>query len=160
MRRVKPLINTSLVVVEGLLTRLSEEKGAMDLYDLADDMGQSVDQMLPAVASAEMLGFIQTPGTRIVFTEVGREFVGEQDPQKRQAILRKAVRHLPVVSNLYEVVRGHGEEGLEKNIAVEQLVLMLPFEDPEVQFEAMLKWARHVDLLSYDSQSETLFVEE
>ncbi|MCA2961175.1 MAG: nitrate/sulfonate/bicarbonate ABC transporter ATP-binding protein [Silvanigrellales bacterium] len=160
MRRVKPLINTNLVLVEGLLARLSEEKGAMDLYDLADEMGQSVDQMLPAVASAEMLGFINTPGTRLVFTELGREYVSEQDPQTRQAILRTAVKSLPVVSNLYEVIRGHGEEGLEKNIAVEQLVLMLPFEDPEIQFEAMLKWARHVDLFSYDSQSETLYVEE
>jgi NitT/TauT family transport system ATP-binding protein len=159
-RRIKPLINTSLVLVEGLLARLSEEKGAMDLYDIADEMGQSVDQMLPAVASAEMLGFISTPGTRLVFTELGRAFVGEQEPQSRQAILRDAVKDLPVVNNIYEVVRSHKEEGLEKSIAVEQLVLLLPFEDPDVQFEALLKWARHVDLLTYDSQSETLFVEE
>ena len=160
LRRVKPLINASLVLVEGLLARLVEEKGAMDLYELAEDMGQSVDQMLPAVASAEMLGFINTPGTSLVLTELGRSLADEQDVQKRKQILREAVKTLPVVANLYQLIKGHGEEGLEREIAVEQLVLMLPFEDPEVQFEAMLKWCRHVNLFSYDSQSEILLSED
>jgi NitT/TauT family transport system ATP-binding protein len=160
LRRVKPLINASLVLVEGLLARLVEETGAMDLYELAEDMGQSVDQMLPAVASAEMLGFINTPGTSLVLTELGRSLAQEQDLQNRKSILREAVKSLPVVSNLYQLIKGHGEEGLEREIAVEQLVLMLPFEDPEVQFEAMLKWCRHVNLFSYDSQSEILLSED
>lgn len=159
-RRVKPLINTSLVLVEGLLARLSEEKGPMDLYELAEEMGQSVDQMLPAVASAEMIGFVLTPGTSLVLTEAGRTLVGEQDPQRRQTVLRDAVKSLPVINNLYEVVRAAGSDGLERSIALEHLVLMLPFEDPELQFEAFLKWCRHVDLLGYDSQSEILTAEE
>ena len=159
LKRVKPLINSSLVLVEGLLTRLEEEKGAMDLYEIADEMGQSVDQMLPAVASAEMLGFIHTPGTMLVLTALGRELLNEQEPLRRRLIMREAVRALPVIGNLYEIVNHQGDEGLEKEIALEQLVIMLPFEDPELQFDAMLKWCRHVNLFSYDSQAELIFSE-
>jgi NitT/TauT family transport system ATP-binding protein len=160
LKRVKPLINASLVLVEGLLSRLVEEKGAMDLYELAEDMGQSVDQMLPAVASAEMLGFVNTPGTTLVLTDLGRQFAEEQDVLERKELLREAVKSLPVVANLYQLIRGHGGDGLERDIAVEQLVLMLPFEDPEVQFEALLKWCRYVNLFTYDSQSEILVAED
>lgn len=159
-RRTKPLINTSLVLVEGLLTRLAEEEIGMDLYDLADDMGQSVDHVLPAVASGELLGLLFTPGTRLVLTEKGRSFAEEQDPLLRRAILRDACLNLPMVASIYEVVKGTQGDGLEKSIALEQIVMMLPFEDPDLQFEALLKWCRHVNLLSYDAARACLYAED
>ena len=159
-KRIKPLINTSLVLVEGLLTRLGEETEGLDLYDLADDMGQGVDQMLPAVASAEMLELLYTPGTLLVLTERGRAFASEQDPLKRRAILREACLNLPLMASLYEVVRSRHDEGLEKSIALEQIVMMLPFEDPDLQFDALLKWGRHVNLLSYDAAKDILCTED
>lgn len=159
-RRTKPLINTSLVLVEGLLTRLADEEIGMDLYDLADDMGQSVDHVLPAVASGELLGLLYTPGTRLVLTEKGRTFAQEQDPLLRRAILRESCLNLPLVASIYELVKGTQGEGLEKSIALEQIVMMLPFEDPDLQFEALLKWCRHVNLLSYDASSTCLYAED
>lgn len=159
-RRVKPLINTSLVLVEGLLTRLAEEEIGMDLYDLADDMGQSVDHVLPAVASGELLGLLFTPGTRLVLTETGRRFAEEQDPLLRRAILKEACLNLPLVASIYELAKGTQDEGLEKNIALEQIVMMLPFEDPDLQFEALLKWCRHVNLLTYDTNESCLYAED
>ena len=159
-RRTKPLINTSLVLVEGLLTRLAEEEIGMDLYDLADDMGQSVDHVLPAVASGELLGLLFTPGTRLVLTEKGRSFAEEQDPLLRRAILRDACLNLPMVASIYELVKGTQGDGLEKSIALEQIVMMLPFEDPDLQFEALLKWCRHVNLLSYDAARACLYAED
>lgn len=159
-RRIKPLINTSLVLVEGLLTRLAEEEIGMDLYDLADDMGQSVDHVLPAVASGELLGLLYTPGTRLVLTETGRSFAQEQDPLLRRAILRDACLNLPLVASIYELVKGTQGEGLEKSIALDQIVMMLPFEDPDLQFEALLKWCRHVNLMSYDAARSSLYAED
>jgi NitT/TauT family transport system ATP-binding protein len=159
-RRTKPLINPSLVLVEGLLTRLAEEEIGMDLYDLADDMGQSVDLVLPAVASGELLGLLFTPGTRLVLTERGRSFAEEQDPLLRRAILRDSCLNLPLVASIYELVKGKQGEGLEKAIALEQIVMMLPFEDPDVQFEALLKWCRHVNLMSYDASTGILYAED
>jgi NitT/TauT family transport system ATP-binding protein len=159
-RKITPLINTSLVLVEGLIARLAEEGSSMDLYDLADEMGQSVDQMLPAVASAEMLRFLRTPGTTLVLSEKGQAFALEQNQTKRQEILRNAVLSLPVIQAIYQTVLTQAREGLEKNIAIEQLVMMLPFEDPDTQFEALLKWTRHIDLFSYDSSSEMLLVDD
>lgn len=159
-RRTKPLINTSLVLVEGLLTRLAEEEIGMDLYDLADDMGQSVDHVLPAVASGELLGLLYTPGTRLILTETGRTLAHEQDPLLRRAILREACLNLPLVASIYELVKGTQGEGLEKSIALEQIVMMLPFEDPDIQFEALLKWCRHVNLMSYDAAQSCLYAED
>lgn len=155
--RYKPLVNISLSLVEGLLARLSEEEQqgeSMDLYDLASDMKLRLDQMLPAVAAAEMLGYIDTPGTTLVLTESGQDFVAEQDNQLRAVKLRESVLRLPVVSFFYHFVKeNEGEEGVEREEVITQLGVLLPFEDPEEQFEALLKWCRMVNLLSFDGQT-------
>lgn len=157
-RRVKPLINTNLTLVEGLVSRLSTEVETTDLYDLCEDMGQSVDQVLPAVAAAETLGFIITPGIRVVLTEEGRLFASEHDAEIRGKMMRNAILKLPVVYSIYELVKNTGEEGLEADIAIEQIVMMLPFEDHDVQFQTLLKWCRYANLIVYDSDEEKLFI--
>jgi hypothetical protein len=68
--------------------------------------------------------------------------------------------NLPLVASIYELVKGKQGEGLEKAIALEQIVMMLPFEDPDVQFEALLKWCRHVNLMSYDASTGILYAED
>lgn len=154
--RLRPLINTSLVLVEGLVMRLKGENEPMDLYDLCDDMGQSVDLMLPAVAAAEVLGFVNTPGTMLVLTDFGRAFADEQDHEQRRELFRAACLRLPLISHIYSIVEHANSGHIDKELALDQIVLMLPFEDPDVQFEALLKWCRHTNLLSYDSETEEL----
>lgn len=157
-RRVKPLINTNLTLVEGLISRLSTEVETTDLYDLCEDMGQSVDQVLPAVAAAETLGFITTPGIVVVLTEEGRLFALEHDAEVRGNIMRNAILKLPVVYSIYDLVQKAGKDGLEAEIAIEQIVMMLPFEDHDVQFQTLLKWCRYANLIVYDSDEEKLFI--
>ncbi|APJ03597.1 ATP-binding cassette domain-containing protein [Silvanigrella aquatica] len=157
-RRIKPLINTNLTLVEGLVSRLSTEVETTDLYDLCEDMGQSVDQVLPAVAAAETLGFIITPGIRVVLTDEGRLFASEHDAEVRGKMMRNAILKLPVVYSIYELVKNSGESGLEADIAIEQIVMMLPFEDHDVQFQTLLKWCRYANLIVYDSDEEKLFI--
>lgn len=158
--RIKPLINTSLTLVEGLITRLSIEQEATDFYDLCEDMGQSVDQVLPAVVAGETIGFIYTPGIQIVLTQEGRIFAQESDPEVRANMMRQAILKLPLVSTIYQLVHKTGSNGLDKEIAIEQIVIMLPFEDHDVQFQTLLKWCRHANLLIYDSDEEKLFIPE
>lgn len=157
-RRVKPLINTNLTLVEGLVSRLSTEVETTDLYDLCEEMGQSVDQVLPAVAAAETLGFIITPGIRVVLTEEGRAFASEHDTEIRGNMMRNAIMKLPVVYSIYGLVKNSGEEGLKAEIAIEQIVMMLPFEDHDIQFQTLLKWCRYANLIVYDSDEEKLFI--
>lgn len=156
--RIKPLIKTSLTLVEGLISRLSMETEAMDIYDLCEDMGQSVDQVLPAAAAAETLGFITTPGIQVVLTQNGRAFALEQNAQRRADIMRRAILDLPIVSIIFDLVKQTGEEGLKAETAIEQIVLMFPFEDHDVQFQTLLRWCRHANLLVYDSDEERLFI--
>lgn len=155
-QKTRPLINSNLVLVEGLVSQLLTETGPKDLYDLCDDMGQSVDQMLPTVASAEMLGLLYTPGTELVLTEFGRRLASEEDSEQRNHMLREACLRQPIIAAIYNIVMNAGPDGVEKEIAIEQIAMMIPFEDPDVQFEALVKWCRYTNLIIYDRDTELL----
>ena len=155
-QKTRPLINSNLVLVEGLLSQLLTESGPKDLYDLCDEMGQSVDQMLPTVASAEMLGLLYTPGTELVLTEFGKLFASEADSERRNQMLREACLRLPIIAAIYNIVLHAGPDGVEKDIAIEQIAMMIPFEDPDVQFDALVKWCRYTNLIIYDRDTEFL----
>jgi len=158
VHRAKPLIKTSLTLVEGLVSRLSSEAESMDIYDLCEDMGQSVDQVLPAAAAAEMLGFITTPGTQVVLTPNGHIFATERDSNVRMDLMHKAILNLPLVSSIYDMVEKAGEEGLPMKVALNQIVGMLPFEDHDAQFQTLVRWCRHANLLIYNADEERLFI--
>lgn len=159
-KRIKPLIKTSLTFVEGLITRLSAETEPMDLYDLCEDVGQSVDQVLPAIAAGEILGFLVTPGIKIILTDAGRAFAAEGEADDRQDMMRQAILKLPIVASIYELVKATGDRGLEAETVQEQIVMLLPFEDHDIQFQTLLRWSRHANLMVYDSNEEKLFPAE
>lgn len=160
VQKVKPLINANLTLVEGLLSRLSVESEEQDLYDLCEEMGQSVDQMVPTVVAGETLGFITTPGVGVVLTPAGRTFALEHNPNKRSEIMQKAMLNLPLISTIYNLVKAAGSAGLGADVALQQIVTMLPFEDHHIQFQTLLKWCRHSNLLVYDADIEKLFLPE
>lgn len=159
-KKVKPLINANLTLVEGLLSRLSTELEEVDLYDLCEEMGQSVDQVVPTIIASETLGFITTPGVRVILTPFGRAFALEHDPNKRAEMMQKAMLNLPLISTIYELVKNAGSGGIAADVAIQQIVSMLPFEDHNVQFQTFLKWCRHSNLLVYDADIEKLFLPE
>lgn len=159
-KKIKPLINANLTLVEGLLSRLSGASEEQDLYDLCEEMGQSVDQVVPTVIASETLGFITTPGVRVILTPAGRAFALEHNPNKRAEIMQKAMLNLPLISTIYELVKNAGSVGLAADVALQQIVTMLPFEDHHVQFQTLLKWCRHSNLLVYDADIEKLFLPE
>lgn len=154
-RNSTPLINTSMVLIEGLIIFLSSAKGGQNIYALCDAMGESIDRLMPAVMAAEILGFVVTPGIVVGLSEKGRQLADEHEPLNRKALFRSACLSHAIFARLFEIIKEH-PDGVEKEVLSEQIILMLPFEDADVQIEAFLKWGRYTDMLSYDAHSEAI----
>lgn len=159
-KRPRPLINCPLTLVEGLVLRLLQETSDLDLYALCENMNQSVDQMIPAVAAAETLGFVITPGTLVHLTPQGRRYAEEDEAQKKQQLLSDAVLNLPFFSIIYSQIATSGKDGVSKENVLDLIHKTLPFEDAELQFEVILKWGRHCDLFSYETAAEILYLDQ
>ena len=130
----------------------------MDLFYLCEEMGETVEQIFNAAIAGEVLGFLTTPGTQVLITEEGRAFIKEIDTEKRNVMMRNAILRMGLISSIYELVQKAGADGLDEQLVLDQIIIVLPFEDHVQQFKTLLVWCRYANLLTYDSDEQKLFL--
>ncbi len=59
----------------GLLVLLDSHKGDEDVARLADDLDLEIDEILPSLDYAEVLGFVQVDDGRATLTDTGRRLL-------------------------------------------------------------------------------------
>ena len=146
--------------IAGFLELLTDRGGRDDLYKLADELAMDVDDLLPIVDAAVMLGFAKVNEGDVEITPEGREF-GEADIQTQKRLFREAalknVAILRLIENTLHAKRDHaiGEEFFRD-------ILDEHFSSDEVerQFDTVLNWGRYAEIFDYDSETGRLFHRE
>src|SRR6202041_341464 len=75
--------------ISGMLEILSDRAGHDDIYHLADDLSFEIDDVLPIVEAASMLGFVNVAEGDVEITPGGRQYV-EADIAERKELFGKA----------------------------------------------------------------------
>jgi NitT/TauT family transport system ATP-binding protein len=146
--------------IAGFLELLAERDGHDDLYKMAEELAMEVDDLLPIVDAAAMLGFTVVNEGDVEITREGREF-GEADIQTQKELFREAalknVAILRLIENTLHVKRDHaiGEEFF-RDILDDHFSR----EEVERQFDTVLNWGRYSEIFDYDSETGRLFHRE
>ncbi|MGC2110188.1 MAG: nitrate/sulfonate/bicarbonate ABC transporter ATP-binding protein [Candidatus Korobacteraceae bacterium] len=146
--------------IAGFLELLADRGGRDDLYKLADELSMDVDDLLPIVEAAAMLGFAVLREGDVEITPEGRKF-GEADIQTQKQLFRDAalknVAILRLIENTLHAKRDHaiGEEFF-RDILDEHFSA----NEVERQFETALNWGRYAEIFDYDSEKGRLFHRE
>jgi NitT/TauT family transport system ATP-binding protein len=135
--------------VEGLLEYLDVRGGREDLFRIAHDTVRQFGAMIEIVEAAELLNFVDTPKRLVVLEPEGRRYV-RASPDERPALWREQLLKLKLFRDVYEALRRHEGQPLDRLFVLETLVLHLPQEDYQQQFETFVQWARFGDLFAYD----------
>ena len=146
--------------IAGFLELLTDRGGRDDLYKLADELAMDVDDLLPIVDAAVMLGFAVLREGDVEITPEGRKF-GEADIQIQKQLFREAalknIAILRLIENTLHAKRDHaiGEEFFRD-------ILDEHFSPDEVerQFQTALNWGRYAEIFDYDSENGRLFHRE
>jgi NitT/TauT family transport system ATP-binding protein len=146
--------------VAGLLEILADRGGRDDLPRLAEDLVMEVDELLPILDAAALLGFARISGGDAEITPEGRAFV-EADKDERKALFRKAA--LERVPLLRQVVRALGTKA-DRSLSAEFFhdILDEHFSEEETrrQLETVIYWGRYAGILDYDADRACLFLTE
>lgn len=158
-KSIAPIVNINLVVLEGLVVHLLDYKNQVSLFELCDAMSQGLNEMMPVIIGAELLGLITTPGVNVKLSEKGEELAREADATKRQHILREGCLKHPLFRRIFEITTA-SPDGISKEVALEEISVLLPFENAEAQFEGLVKWGQHTGVFDYDSNQDHLSIAE
>src|ERR1035441_7835352 len=78
----------------GLLELLLDKGGRDDIYRLADDLAFEIDDLLPIVDAAQLLGFLKIEEGDVAITESGTEFANSEILRQKELFRDAAVEHV------------------------------------------------------------------
>ncbi len=132
----------------GLLVLLDSHKGDEDVARLADDLDLEIDEILPSLDYAEVLGFVQVDDGRATLTDTGRRLLAGTI-RERKAVVREQLRRTTLFRTLMRAL----ENSPEHRLTDAQLMRLVEFttapSDEVVQ--NIVNWGRYAELFRYDS---------
>jgi NitT/TauT family transport system ATP-binding protein len=153
----RPLPKAQLSALAGLLEKLEEEGGRVDLYRMGGDLVLDLDDLLPIVEAGDLLGFITVNEGDLLLTPLGRAYA-DASILARKAIIAGRVLRLPIIAWIYETLQRDDD----RRVALEYFSdkLEADFGDmTEDQLDIAIGWGRQAELFAYDDDTEELYLE-
>lgn len=142
--------------IAGLLELLNDRGGTDDLYRIADELQMEVDDILPIVEAAALLGFAKSERGDVVLSPNGKAFA-EADIATRKTLFREAALHnVPLLQQMTSALTNKSDHSMPLEFFRD--LLEQHFSDREVhrQIDTALNWGRYSDLFTYDSETDRL----
>jgi NitT/TauT family transport system ATP-binding protein len=157
--RTRGLPNISINDLAGLAEQLDElPANRSDIYLLVDELGIDSDQLLRLVEAAEILGFATIEKGDITLTPLGETFA-EASILARKEIFATRIRRVPIFRWLINMLRASEKQKLKSEVVQTALELEFPPEEAQRQLETVVNWGRYAELLAYDDDEETIYLE-
>ena len=143
----------------GLLERLSESpENRSDIYRLEDELSIDPDKLLGLTEMAELLGFATIDKGDITLTPLGETFA-EASILARKEIFATRIRRVPLFHWLLHMIESSEKQQLSAEILQTAMELEFLPDEAKRQLETAIGWGRYAELLAYDDENETLYLE-
>lgn len=155
----EPLPNVSSSKVIGLLEYLDDHNGKEDIYKLAEAIHYELGELLSVIRMAELLELAETPGGDVVIVDLGRKLLKSKVAQ-RKLIIREQLKKLNIYQELIAELQKTDEKKLDREVIMELLSRFFPHENVTDLFKTVVNWGRYAELLGYNHDTQTLYLDE
>ena len=157
--RTRALPHVPISDLAAMLEFLSElPKDRADIYRLAEELNVDSDKLLRLTETAELLGFATIEKGDITLSPLGETFA-EASILARKEIFASRIRRLPIFKWLVTMLHAAGKKQLQWDVIQTALELEFPPQEAELQVETMVNWGRYAEMLVYDDDDATIYLE-
>ena len=142
--------------IAGFLELLADRGGHEDLYTMSDELSMEVDDLLPIVDSASMLGYAMVQEGQVEITPAGRAFA-EADILTRKVLFREAaLKNITLLRFMDTTLRSKSDHTIPDEFFHD--ILDEHFSEKETirQMETAVNWGRYAEIFDYDSDTGRL----
>jgi NitT/TauT family transport system ATP-binding protein len=143
--------------ISGLLEIIHTRGGREDLPKLAESLRLEVDDLLPAVDAAALLGFAEVAHGDVTITATGEEFATTGVHRSHQMFKEQVLKTVPFVATVMEALRQKGDGGIGKEFLLDILDEHFSEAESEKQFQTLVDWGRYAQLFEYNADEERLY---
>jgi NitT/TauT family transport system ATP-binding protein len=151
-----PLPEVSAGGLSGLLEILAARGGSDGLADLASDLSFEVDDLLPLVDAAVLLGLAEVHGADLEITDAGREFATADINSSKMLFGKLAAERVPLIKAIVNGLRATADGTLREGFFLDLLRRGFPDDEARQQLDIAIDWGRYGELFEYDAESGQL----
>jgi NitT/TauT family transport system ATP-binding protein len=156
------LPNADVAELSGLLAEMEElqERGAIDLPELADEVRLDIDDLFPIIEILSVLKLAQVSEGDITMTKLGHEFTNLDITEKKTLFAKLLLRSIPLARHVVSILKERPNKRAHETRFLTELEDH--FSDDEAQriFETFIEWARYAELIEYDANSGNVILDE
>jgi NitT/TauT family transport system ATP-binding protein len=145
--------------ITGILELLVDRGGRDDIHRLADELAFEIDDLLPIVEAAALLGFINITEGDAELTPEGRAFA-EADILERKELFRAAAQNVPLIRQILRSLEAKANRSLPDEFFYDLLEEHFSEEEIRKQLDTAVTWGRYAELFDHDASSERFYIPE
>ena len=135
----------------GLLELLLDKGGRDDIYRLADDLAFEIDDLLPIVDAAQLLGFLSIEEGDAVITPSGTEYANSEILRQKELFRDAAVEHVLLLRQIRRALESKSDHTIPEDFFLDMIDEQFSEEESLRQMETAVAWGRYAELFDYDA---------
>ncbi|HLJ17488.1 MAG TPA: nitrate/sulfonate/bicarbonate ABC transporter ATP-binding protein [Bryobacteraceae bacterium] len=144
--------------IAGLLEMLADRGGSEDMYRLADELTFEIDDLLPIVEGAALLGFLHVSEGDAKLTPEGHSFAGADILARKELFQKAALEHVPLLRQISRSLHTKADHTLSDEFFRDLLDEHFSDEETNRQLDTAINWGRYAELFDYDANAKTFFL--
>jgi len=142
--------------IAGLLEILTDLGGSEELHRIAQDLKLEVDDLLPIVDAAALLGFLRVDHGDAIITELGRKFAAADIQQRKQLFREALLAHVPLFQQIASALQAKTDGTIPAELFRDLLDEHCSEGESQRQLDIAIQWGRYAELFDFDSVKERL----
>ena len=137
--------------ITGLLEILADHHGKDDIYRLAENLAFEIDDLLPIVDAAQLLGFLKVSEGDAVITEAGRAFSNSGILERKELFRNAATANVLLLRQIIRALNAKSDHTVPEEFFHDVLDEQFSEEETLRQLETAINWGRYAELFDFDA---------
>jgi NitT/TauT family transport system ATP-binding protein len=137
--------------VAGLLELLLDKGGRDDIYRMADDLAFEIDDLLPIVDAAQLLGFLKVEEGDAVITTSGTEFANSEILRQKELFRDAVLENVLLLRQIRRALESKSDHSVPDEFFLDMLDEQFSEEESQRQMETAIAWGRYAELFDFDA---------
>jgi NitT/TauT family transport system ATP-binding protein len=137
--------------IAGLLEILIDHAGKDDIYKLADDLAFEIDDLLPIVDAAQLLGFLKVNEGDAAITPTGTEYANSEILRQKELFRIAAVENVLLLRQIVRAIEAKSDRSVSEDFFHDMLDEQFSEDETIRQLETAINWGRYAELFDFDA---------
>jgi NitT/TauT family transport system ATP-binding protein len=137
--------------IAGLLEILLDHNGKDDIYRLADDLAFEIDDLLPIVDAAQLLGFLKVNEGDAAITPTGAEYANSEILRQKELFRTAAVENVLLLRQIVRAIEAKSDKSVPEEFFHDMLDEQFSEDETLRQLETAINWGRYAELFDFDA---------